>query len=63
MKSFKWKGRNIKYIDLSDVTLDKWNSILGKLKASDKFDQLLHNPFVGEYYVTRDDLDKFVRIK
>lgn len=63
MKSFKWKGRNIKYIDLSDVTLDKWNSILGKLKASDKFDQLLHSPFVGEYYVTRDDLDKFVRIK
>lgn len=62
MSSFKWKGENIKYVDVTNVSPEEWNSVISKLKNSDE--NFKRNDLTdGNKWTTRDDLNKFIRIK
>lgn len=62
MSSFKWKGENIKYVDITNVSPEEWDSVTSKLKNSDE--NFKRNDVAdGNNWTTRDDLNKFIRIK
>ena len=63
MSSFKWKGEKIKYADISGVSLDEWLSIIKKLVTSPNFEQIRNDPYNTEVWITRDEMNKAVRIK
>lgn len=60
MSSFKWKGKNIEYVDISGVSPDKWMSVLNTNKSS-WFPY--ENTGDAVNWTIRDDLKEFVRIK
>lgn len=63
MSSFKWKGEKIEYADISGISLDEWSSIIKKLVTSPNFENIHHGPYDAEVWITRDDMNKSVRIK
>jgi hypothetical protein len=63
MSSFKWKGKKIEYADISGVSLDEWLSVIQKLVASPNFEQIHNDPYNTEVWITRDEMNKAVRIK
>lgn len=63
MSSFKWKGKKIEYADISGVSLDEWLSVIQKLVASPNFEQIHNDPYNTEVWITRDEMNKAIRIK
>lgn len=63
MSSFKWKGEKIEYADISGVSLDEWLSIIKKLVTSPNFEQIRNDPYNTEVWITRDEMNKSVRIQ
>lgn len=63
MSSFKWKGKKIEYADISGVSLDEWLSVIQKLVASPNFEQIHNDPYNTEVWITRDEMNKSIRIK
>lgn len=63
MSSFKWKGEKKEYADISGVSLDEWLSVIQKLVTSPNFEQIRNDPYNTEVWITRDDMNKSVRIK
>lgn len=63
MSSFKWKGKKIEYADISGVSLDEWLSVIQKLVTSPNFEQIHNDPYNTEVWITRDEMNKSIRIK
>lgn len=63
MSSFKWKGQKIEYADISGVSLDEWLSVIQKLVTSPNFEQIHNDPYNTEVWITRDEMNKAIRIK
>lgn len=62
MSSFKWKDEDIAYVDITNVSPDEWDPVIDKLKNSDE-NFKRKDVTDGNNWTTRDDLNKFIRIK